>query len=262
MPELPDVESFRRYLNRTALHQTIARVSVTDGRVLNDTTPQALGRRLNGRRFETTRRRGKFLFAQYADDGWLVLHFGMTGSLDYRKTGDDVPKAAKVVLRFDNGRELLYKCPRMFGEVGLTESPDDFARARGLGPDAMDDALTKARFRELLDGRRGTVKSALMNQSILAGVGNIYADETLFQSGVRPDKSIDKIAPSVLDDIHRALRRVLRVATDHKADITDLPRGYVIPNRHKDGRCPKCDAPLKHTEVSGRTTWYCAKCQK
>ena len=138
MPELPEVETFKRYLDNTSLHQRITNVEVRDAYVLKRVSARELVRRLKGRRFEKSLRHGKHLFVRVGDELWLRLHFGMTGSLEYLNQNRVAPRTARVIFRFANNCRLAFEDQRKFGEVELIENVDEFLQARGLGPDALE----------------------------------------------------------------------------------------------------------------------------
>jgi formamidopyrimidine-DNA glycosylase len=184
VPELPDVELYKRRLDQHALHQKIARVVVSDARILGELKERAFGARLKGNRLEGTRRHGKHLLVQLANDGWLTLHFGMTGDLRYVEPPDAEVPYDRVRLVFERG-SLAYVNRRMLGRVGLTEDADAFIAAEQLGPDALDPAFDLGALSAALDGRRD-VKTVLMDQAVVAGIGNLYADEILFQARLHP----------------------------------------------------------------------------
>ncbi len=262
MPELPDVARFKQYLDSTALHQTITKTRVLDERILSDISPQQLGRRLKGGCLEETARHGKFLFARASQGGWLVLHFGMTGELHYSKSTSPAPDFERVILTFDNDYRLAYISQRMLGRVTFAEDPHDYAEQQNLGPDALDTRLNKTRFQELLAHRRGMVKSALMNQSLIAGIGNIYADEILFQSRLHPKTGVEKLGHKERAVLFDSMRRVLRTATKKLGEVEKLPKSYFLPHRGGDMRCPACGARLQKIKVSNRTSYFCPRCQR
>src|SRR5216683_7496785 len=180
MPELPDVETFKRYLDATSLHQRISSVDVRSAYVLKGVSAHELARRLKGRSFESSRRHGKHLFVRADGDVWLRLHFGMTGSLQYFKHEKQAPTHVRVLFVFANNYRLAFDDQRKFGQIGLIGEVDEFLKKRALGPDALDVDLAK--FRKMMAKHRGAVKSILMNQRLIAGIGNIYADEILFRA--------------------------------------------------------------------------------
>jgi len=260
LPELPDVEVYRRYLDATSLHSPVSGVEIPSPEVLRGTTPQGLGRALKGRSFEETRRHGKYLFVQLGDeDRYLVLHFGMTGQLAYTAAGGPPPEYTACRFRFDDGGCLAYVSPRKLGRVAVTGSLSGFIEEHELGPDAL--SLSKREFRRLAEGRRGSVKSFLMNQEVIAGIGNVYSDEILFQAGIHPRSAVNDLDATDLDALRRAIRKVLRQAIAAGAEPREMPDSFLLPRRHEEGHCPRCGAPLRHITVSGRTAWFCPDCQ-
>jgi formamidopyrimidine-DNA glycosylase len=256
MPELPEVETYARYFARHALHQRIARVDVRDERILGEIRADVFRRRLKGCRFVSVRRHGKHLFAD-AESTWLHLHFGMTGDLAY---GDEVPRFARVVFTFDGGARLSFEDMRLFGIADLVSDPDAFVRDRGLGPDPL--RLTAAQFARLLERRRGAVKSLLMTQEVIAGLGNLYVDETLYQTSIHPRRAVDRLRDDEARAVFAAMRRILRETIARHAREADLPRHYLIHHRREGERCPRCGGTIRRTVVFGRTTYFCGKHQR
>src|SRR6266513_305501 len=260
MPELPDVETFKRYLNATSLHQRIDDVDVRNAYVLKDVTARKLARGLKGRRFESSRRHGKHLFVHANGDVWLRLHFGMTGSLHYFKNDEQAPRHARVLFVFAGNRRLAFDDQRRFGQLGLLKDVDEFLKKRALGPDALD--LDLRGFRKILGNRRGAVKSVLMNQQLIAGIGNIYADEILFRARMHPATEISSLGDKALTKLFRATRYILNRAIAAKADVNQIPRSWLLPHRGKGGKCPRCGRKLRSAKIGGRTAWFCAHCQR
>src|ERR1043165_5533701 len=170
MPELPEVELYGRYFARHALGQRIAKVRVLDERILGAVRKDAFARMLRGHTFAGVRRHGKHLFAD-AGGLWLHLHFGMTGDLSYYV--DSPPRFARVIFDFDNGAHLAFEDMRLFGVVDTIPDPDAYIAQHALGPDPLSLRLNE--FRRLLAPRRGAVKSTLMSQDVIAGIGNLSA---------------------------------------------------------------------------------------
>lgn len=264
MPELPDVATFQRYFDATALHETIDAVEVRDDRLLRDVTSDELGERLFGRAFHGTRRHGKHLFALLdgEPDGALALYFGMTGTVRTYRRADKEPEHARVILRFENGYRLAIVSLRLLGEVRLTHDVDAFVQREELGPDALDGLTDEAAFRAALAGHHGMVKPALTNQSIVAGIGNVYSDEILFQARLDPRTSLDALDEARLDELSGAMRQVLEEAIRHGAEPAELPDEWLTPHRGRDERCPRCGGPIERIEVSGRGTYLCPACQR
>ena len=261
MPELPDIARFKKYLDATSLHQTIRRTVVHDRDVLEDVSAQRLRRILQGRSFESTGRWGKFLFVELDEGPWLAMHFGMTGYLDYREISRQIPDHTRVTYQFEGGQRLAYVCQRKLGRVTLAQEIESFVQSQNLGPDGLDEQLDFEAFRHRLANRRGAVKSALMNQQLVAGIGNIYSDEILFQARVHPKRPVTELDDGQLRSVHRALRKVLRKAVDCNGEVERLPRSYFLPHREGDGLCPRCQRELDEVKVSGRTAHVCPSCQ-
>ena len=155
MPELPEVETFKRYLDSTSLHQWITNVDVRDAYVLKRVSARELARRLKGRRFENSHRHGKHLFVRAGDELWLRLHFGMTGSLEYLNHDEEAPKTARVIFRFADNCRLAFDDQRKFGEIELIKDVDEFLQTRGLGPDALEISLSAVQGNSWKTPRRG-----------------------------------------------------------------------------------------------------------
>jgi formamidopyrimidine-DNA glycosylase len=260
MPELPEVETLKRYLDSTSLHQRITGLDVRDAYVLKRVSVRELTRGLKGRRFENSHRHGKHLFVCAGDELWLRLNFDMTGSLEYLKQHQETPKTARVIFRFaDNGR-LAFDDQRKFGEIELIEDVDEFLQTRGLGPDALGISLSQ--FKVILGKHRGAVKAILLNQQLIAGIGNLYADEILFRAHMHPATEADSLSDKDLVRLVRAMRYVLEKAIALKTDFNRLPKSWLLTHRGKRGRCPRCRRALKSATIGGRTSWFCAHCQK
>lgn len=260
MPELPDVEVFKQYLDATALHQSVKRIEVRDTRILGDTSLRSLGRKLKGRSFESSRRHGKYLFC-LLDGGALVLHFGMSGFLTYFKGEEDRGEADynQMLLYFDNEYRLAYNSRRKLGLVDWTDDPDRFIVQHDLGPDCL--GLDLEGFSSLLAEGRGALKPFLMNQSRISGLGNVYTDEILFQSGLHPKTAASSLNAKQQRRLYRQMRKVLAKAIECRANPERFPRSYLTPHRQGDGKCPRCGKPLRTAKVSGRTAYFCPRRQ-
>ncbi len=264
MPELPDVEWLKRYFDATALHKTVTAVKVDSGDVLKNISIKRFKSTLKDKTFAQTRRHGKFLFAGFSDQsGWLVLHFGMTGDLKYYKKGEKDPEYDLVRFDFTNDYHLAYVMVRKLGELQIISDPGEFIKRRELGPDVFADSFTFESFQNVLAGRHGMIKPALMNQSIMAGIGNVYSDEILFQAGVHPETKVNQLDQTSLKKIFDEMQHVLQTAVNHKAQPDEYPDSFITPLRGEDdAECPRCAGKLKKLSVSGRSAIYCPDCQK
>jgi formamidopyrimidine-DNA glycosylase len=233
---------------------------VRDAYVLKRVSARELVRRLKGRRFENSHRHGKHLFVRAGSKLWLRLHFGMTGSLEYLKHDEIAPKAARVIFRFTDNCRLAFDDQRKFGEIELIEDLDEFLQTRGLGPDALEISLSH--FKAIIGKHRGAVKAILLNQQLIAGIGNLYADEILFRARTHPATEAVRLSDKDLTGLFRAMRHVLEKAIALKTDFNRLPKSWLLTHRGKRGRCPRCGRALKSATIGGRTAWFCTQCQK
>jgi len=260
MPELPEVETFKRYLDDTSLRQRIINVEVRDSYVLKRTSPLQLARALKRRRFASSCRHGKHLFVRADNELWVRLHFGMTGSLEYLSHDNVVPKTARVIFRFGNSRRLVFDDQRKFGEIELIKDVDEFLQTRKLGPDALEISLSQ--FKAIVEKHHGAVKAILLNQQLIAGIGNLYADEILFRARIHPGSDADRLGEKDLSRLFRATHYVLEKAIALKTDFNRLPKSWLLTHRRKAGKCPRCGHALTSATIGGRTSWFCAHCQK
>lgn len=262
MPELPDVEVFKQYLDATALHQRIAKTSITSRNILGNVSTARLERALTDQEFTASHRHGKYLFVAVDGTGWLVLHFGMTGFLQYFRDPKDTPPHTRVLIAFTNGFHLAYDSKRKLGRVDLAHTVEAFIRERALGPDALDPELDLSAFRKIISTTRRTVKSVLMNQSLIAGIGNVYSDEILFRAGIHPQTKSNRLSEKAGEKLFHTMKATLRKAIEYRVDPDRFPNSYLLPYRKKGGRCPRCGQRLRQIMVSGRTAYYCSKDQK
>jgi formamidopyrimidine-DNA glycosylase len=260
VPELPEVELYCRYFAEHALRQRVAAVRVLDERILGVRTA-ALKRAVVGHQFTEVRRHGKHLFAN-AGSSWLHLHFGMSGYLFYYLTDDAQPRFARVVFEFGNGSRLAYDDMRLFGVVDVANDPDAFIAEHRLGPDPLASEFRLPLFRRILRGRRGTVKALLMTQEIIAGMGNLYVDETLYRASIHPQRAVDALSDAEVKAIFAGIRGVLNEAIAFKSRGGDYPGRWLTQHREEGDRCPRCGGTIQRTVVFGRTTYFCGKHQK
>ena len=257
MPELPEVEIYARYFARHALGQRIARVRVLDERILGAVRKDEFARALRGRTFTGVRRHGKHLFAD-AGGVWLHLHFGMTGDLSYYR--DRTPRFARIVFDFDGGAHLAFEDMRLFGVADTVADPDAFIHQHALGPDPL--SMRVRDFLRILERRRGAIKSLLMSQDVIAGVGNLYADEALFQSSIAPRRPVDGLSPDESKSLFTNLRKILLTVIERRDRGADHPPRYLIHHREEGARCPRCGGTIARSIVFGRTTYSCARHQR
>lgn len=260
MPELPEVESFKRYMDKTSLNKIMVKVDVKSPEILQNIDKFALKNNLENQKIKYTRRHGKYLFAHLDNDYWLVLHFGMTGKLVYFENVDDAPYYDRILIHFKDIGFLAFDDPRKFGKISLTPEMDEFIKAKKLGPDVYN--MNLKTFQNIIKSRKGAIKTLLMNQHILAGIGNIYSDEILYQTCIHPKTPANNIHHDKIKEMHKIMKNVIQTALDRQRKHEKLPESFIIPHRNKNGRCPRSDTPLKSMKISGRTAYYCPDCQK
>ncbi len=255
MPELPDVEDRRRRFREHAAGRRILRVVALEPSILRNASPRELDRALRGRRFEEPERHGKWLLCP-AEGPALLLHFGMTGDLVWSGDEPGRHRHDRLVLELEGG-EIRFRDARRLGGVWLARDERELETLVGrLGPDAL--RVGPRAFAERLSGRRGGVKAVLMDQRFVAGVGNLVADEALWQARIHPRRRVEDLDARARAELHRALRRVLR------SWVAGGGRGpaWLLPVRGEPrARCPRCGTPLERTTAAGRTTYLCPTCQ-
>lgn len=268
MPELPEVESLRLYLiDQGVVGRTITEV-VADWPGIENTEDGMGGlSQLAGRAITGTSRIGKNLLVAL-DRGVLWLHMGMTGRLAVMHPDDEPLRYVRTTFYLDDERRIELVDPRRWAGVRLLESNAEILE--GLGPDALDPSLTEQEFVRRVKRRRSPVKSVLLDQSVVAGVGNIYADEALHRAGIRPSRRADRISDSRLAGLYIAVRVSLLEALRYIVDHPDeRGRPYVVDAyddrmrlaRKKGAVCPDCATPLQTQKFGGRTSYFCPQCQ-
>lgn len=212
MPELPDVETFRQRLDDAAAGRRITDVKVLDARLLDGISARELERRLVGRRIRSTQRHGKHLIAELDDRSALVLHFGMTGTIETSAEGAATPGYEVLHVELGKDRWASVTSRRKLGHIWLTGNVAAFLRDHSQGPDALAKSLDAEAFANALGNKRSALKSALMDQARIAGVGNIYSDEILFQAKLHPMTVVGDLDRNQLGSLCQTMVQVLRQA--------------------------------------------------
>jgi formamidopyrimidine-DNA glycosylase len=265
MPELPDVECFRRLVDRHFHGIAVSHVEVADPAGLEGTAAAAR-RDLEGHRLREAGRYGKYLFLDFAEDTVLVMHFGPAGMLCRVPAGEDEPKYVRFRLDFENGDRLAYANRRRIGRLRLVHNAARFVEQSKLGPDALDPDFGYVAFQARLSGRKPAIKLVLTDQSRLAGIGNTWSDEILFQARIHPATSVAALTAARTRTLFREMRNVLEVAIDRDpltdGFLTRLPSDFILPHRRPGGHCPRCRTELERVVLSGHTSTFCPHCQK
>ena len=294
MPELPEVETVVRDLRPQLSGRMITSVHVTRdpairGRLIRYPSPTTFVRRLRGRTIESVERRGKYIVMPLSDPAAkrvstngasqtserLVVHLGMTGHLRVWEPEETPVKHTHIRLLLDSGLELRYDDQRQFGRLVLGKQ-DELVAARAfparLGPEPIHGDLTEAEFERLIRARRRPVKSALLDQSFLAGVGNIYADEACFRAGIRPSRWTHRLTLRERRALYSAIQEVLENSIAARgSSIINYVDAFGVRGSNQEkllvyGRagepCLRCGTPLQGSRLAGRGTVYCRKCQR
>ncbi|MEM0449317.1 MAG: DNA-formamidopyrimidine glycosylase family protein [Methanomassiliicoccales archaeon] len=259
MPELPEVEVLRRRLIPACVGRRINEVVVKDGRVLSEVDSSELQACVENKSVVNILRHGKQLFFDLGS-GLLTVHLGMTGELLIVQGCEELAPHARALFKMDDGSTLVYNDPRMFGRLGCTRSVKDFIMDRGLGPDAL--SLDEKEFSVCAKSHRRPIKAVLMDQHILAGVGNLYSDEALFQARINPTKVANKISSKGLRCLGREIKEVLLQSIYAETVFERLPKGYLLRCRRRGELCPRNNGVLTSIEIGGRTSVYCPTCQR
>jgi formamidopyrimidine-DNA glycosylase len=267
MPELPEVETIKNELLPHVLTRTITGVEIFWDKMVRQPSLAEFKHRVIGKKITGLSRRGKYLFFHLEDDGILVMHMKMTGSLLVDPPDD---RFSRAVFHLDNGSTVHFWDPRKFGVMWL--AGDETAVEAMLGPEPLDDIFTTAVLARLLKNRTAPVKAIILDQSFIAGIGNMYADEALFEARIHPLKPAGRLSASEIKRLHRAIRYVLRRALDKGGASV---RNYIRPGgapgtahdefivAHGVGKyCPDCGGPIERIVVRGRGTYICPRCQR
>jgi len=271
MPELPEVETIRRDLAAHVVGRRFTAVEVMAGaeKVVALPSPAEFRRALPGLRIEGVERRGKYLLFPLSDGRHLIVHLRMTGALIHRLPGSPVDGYLRVRLSLDDKTELRYTDLRKLGMMWLVDDPTLVVGK--LGPDTLE-GLALETLRSRLDGRTASVKLVLMDQTRLAGLGNIYADEALFVAGVHPRRPAGSLAADEVERLHGAVGKVLREAMGHRGssfrDYVDAEgregehQKHVKVYRRAGEPCYNCGAVIERIKLGGRSTHFCPHCQR
>jgi formamidopyrimidine-DNA glycosylase len=260
MPELPEVESFRKFIDKTSLHKKIEVVKLASPGMLLNTTEKELIKALIGNSLDETFRHGKFLFIRLEKKGALMLHFGLTGDVEYIKPGEEPPKKFALQLHFDNDADFFFTDTRKMGKIALVENIGEFIEKRGYGTDALK--IKEKDFIALVHKKKVAIKTTLMDQKIVAGVGNEFSDEILHQTKIHPASITASLSEKQLKEIYKSMTAILKEAVKYNADREKLNRYFFLDNRKAGLTCPDCKGKTEFQTIGGRSSYFCGKCQK
>lgn len=270
MPELPEVETTKRGIAPHIQQQTVAKVIVRNNR-LRQLVPDDIHQRCKGRRIKAVTRRAKYLFIQL-DDGELLIHLGMSGTL--RVVDHQLPaeKHDHVDLVLENGQCLRFNDPRRFGLYLWHEGTAPHPLTLKLGPEPLTDDFDGKRLYDLAKNRKMAVKPYIMSNEVVVGVGNIYASEALFRAGIDPRRAAGKISQARYENLADAIKKVLAAAIEAGGTTlkdfsnADGKPGYFAQQLNVYGRegepCTTCETPIKQQVLGQRASFYCPSCQR
>jgi formamidopyrimidine-DNA glycosylase len=277
MPELPEVETIRRDIEKEFVNKRIKKVDVTGSRsVRRHQDVKEFIARTEGRKVTGTRRRGKYLLLKLDSGDIVVAHLGMSGQLLRANPKDPVGKHTHVVLTFVGAPQLRFVDPRTFGELFVTAPErleDEVPELAHLGFDPIDEQMAWTSFGALLAARKAKLKPLLMDQRFVAGIGNIYADEILFSAGLRHDRSSDSLTPQEIRRLYRSVIETLQEAIKHRGssladeqyrdifgDAGEFQRLHNVYDREGQA-CPRCRSTITRIKANGRSSFFCPQCQ-
>ncbi len=276
MPELPEVEVICRGIRPHLVGRTVEKISHS-GKMLRSPLPvEAMHLHLVGREITEVKRRAKYLQIVTHTGTVLIIHLGMTGNLGFFPPQTPLARHDHVRLLLDNGLELRYNDTRRFGALYIIAGPeaDDIETTffKSTGPEPFSSAFSPEYLLEMAHGRTVPVKSFLMTNGVVAGVGNIYANESLFQAGIHPQRPVSQISlqgwQRLITHIHRILAQAIECGGSTISDFVNIKKesGYFQVNFQVYGRkgegCTKCGTPICKTRIGGRASYSCPKCQK
>lgn len=275
MPELPEVETIRAQLAPRLVGRTITAVEISDPLLVDPLDPDEFVAAVQGRRVQQVARRGKYLLMTLDSGAVLALHLRMTGRLHWR--AGDVPageeRFLRAVIRFDDGSTVTFGDARRFGRAWIIPAgTDQTAYWRGrLGVEPLSSAFTARGLAQLMHGRRVAIKTALLNQALVAGLGNMYVDEALFAARVHPLRPAGGLSAREYRALHRAIRDRLTLAVEAGGASIDTYRdglgqrgrmqGLLRVHLHEGDPCPRCGTIIVKTVVGQRGTYLCPRCQ-
>jgi formamidopyrimidine-DNA glycosylase len=273
VPELPEVETIRRRLEPLLSGRKIVRAEIVDSRLTRPLPAEGVAAELEGERIEALGRRGKYLLVRFESERALVVHLRMTGSLRHRPAGGELLAYERARLELDDGSELVYRDVRRFGTWRLLEAGELESYLAGrVGPEPLAADFSPELLRGRLAGRHTALKAALLDQRTLAGLGNIYVDETLWAARLHPATPAGSLSRQSTARLHRAIREALQLGIARQGATL---RDYALPDGEsgsmqnefrvygREGKpCDRCGAPIAKTRIAGRGTWFCPRCQR
>lgn len=266
MPELPEVETVKNELAPYVIGRAVSGLSLPWEGIVRRSSLEDFRARFIGQTITGVGRRGKYLIFRLSSGQALIIHLKMTGSLWLK----DPEKFVRAIIHLDDGTDIYFRDPRKFGIMWLVD--DESSVGAGMGPEALGEEFTAKVLAEKLSKRKAPIKALLCDQGLVAGIGNMYADEALFTARIHPMRTGEGLSKEEVKRLHKAIREVLRAGIDDKGASTDT---YFRPSgekgsahsrfrvAHRRGKsCPLCGTPLERLPVRNRGSYFCPKCQR
>jgi len=274
MPELPEVETIKRELKPKLIHKMIRRCTVLRADVIAHPGPKEFCKSIENESIIDVSRKAKYLFLELTNGKKIIFHFRLSGTVSLRKTGVKPERFTRVIIGI-NDHQLFFNEPRVLGRIYLLEENRKLPMLKGLynlGIEPIDNDFDLSYMRAKLKGRKAKIKSLLLDQSICAGIGNIYSDEALFKAGIRPFRRAHRVTIKETTKLVKALKDVIRkgidnygtsVADYHRTDGKDGNfQKYLYVYGKENKPCKVCGTKIVLKKIGNRSTRYCPKCQK
>lgn len=264
MPELPEVETYRRQLEKKLRNKKITAVTASPDKIVFGitSTPQ-IKKAFLGRRIKKFGRKGKYLWMELDRNPWPVFHLGMTGSYLILDKMPEKAKSIKLILEFEDGSIFVFKDPRRFGRVFILKDALESPPLSHLGPDALNETPSQKSLKEIFEKRTAPIKSLLLDQSLISGIGNWMADEILFQSGIAPQREAGTLTSREITKLRQKIISVTNYSVAHGADSDLYPKSWLFHHRwgKKSGHVSTGES-IRHSVVGGRSTAWVPELQK
>ncbi len=264
MPELPEVERGRLVAERAAVGRTCLSIhGKDDSIVFCDQSRTRIARALKGKVITAACRHGKQLWLEFESAPALLIHFGMTGSLQAYRDDQESPRFSRMEMRLSGGIHLAMPDPRRFGRIRMRNEPRNEPPVANLGFDPLDQMPDKASFRRMVNRRRTTIKGLLLNQKFCAGIGNWIADEILYQSGIDPRTRTDKMDDASVDKVRSWTSKIIKRAVEVNSDSSRFPKTWLFHKRwgKPEGALTRRGESIEIMTVAGRTTAWAPAAQ-
>ncbi|MFH1031446.1 MAG: bifunctional DNA-formamidopyrimidine glycosylase/DNA-(apurinic or apyrimidinic site) lyase [Chloroflexota bacterium] len=270
MPELPEVETIKNELSPYILGRTVTGVDLPWEGIVRQPSASEFRSRLIGQKITKISRRGKYLILNLSSSEFLIIHLKMSGALLFGNEASEPPKYTRATFRLDDGTIIFFRDPRKFGVLRLVEDKNSIVGE--LGPEPLEANFTHEVLAQRLHKRTAPIKALLSDQKVIAGVGNMYADEALFASKIHPLRAGGSLTKDEIKRLHQAIIEVLKSGIGNKGASIE---NYIRPDgtlgtahtqfkvAHRRGEtCPRCGTPLERIAVRHRGTYFCPKCQR